>query len=245
MGAVIALSAVGMASLAAIGYYLPDVGAKTYWFISRSSGVVAYVLITAGVLWGLMQSGNLFRNHVSPLVTFGMHSFLSWLGLGFAALHAIILIGDGYIEIDLTRVFLPFVAEYRPIPVGLGIIGFYLMLLLTLSFYARSYLGHKSFRLLHYGSFIAFVMVTLHSLYAGTDSRPLWLLYTGSLAAVIALTVLRVISTSRARKARAQRPQPRSSTRPLAATATAVSAPSVPRQTSHSDRSVFPPTRRR
>jgi len=215
---VFALSAVGMASLLAISYYLPDVGAKTYWFISRSSGIVAYVLITAGVLWGLMQSGSLFRHHVSPLVTLGMHNFLSWLGLGFAALHGMILIGDGYINIDLSRVFLPFLAEYRPIPVGLGIISFYLMLLLTLSFYARRYLGQRNFRLLHYGSFVTYLLVTLHSIFAGTDSSALWLLYTLSLIAVVTLTVLRIISTNKTKQTRSQQ---RTVSRQLAATKSA------------------------
>ena len=203
IGVVIALSLVGLVSILAIGYYLPAVGAKTYWFISRSSGLAAYVLITAGMLWGLVQSGDLFRTRISPLVAFGMHNFLSWLGLGFVALHGIILIGDEYINIDLPRVFTPFLAEYRPIPVGLGIISFYLLLLLTLSFYARSYMGHKSFRLLHYSSFAVFLMITLHGLFAGTDTSSLWLLYALSLVAVVAFTVLRIVRTTRTKKAAA------------------------------------------
>ncbi len=177
IGTLLGLALLGLVAMLALSYFLPDVGAKSYWFISRSSGLVAYVLITAGVLWGLVQSGSLFRSHVSPLVVLGMHSFLSWLGLGMAALHGIILIGDGYINIDLPRVFTPFLSEYKPIPVGLGIISFYLMLLLTLSFYARSHLGQRTFRLLHYGSFAVFLMVTAHGILAGTDTGRLWWLY--------------------------------------------------------------------
>ncbi len=197
LAAVIALSLAGCAGVIAVGYYLPVTSAKSYWFISRSSGVVAYMLITLGVLWGLVQSGGLFRSRIAPALSLGMHSYLNWLGLGLAALHGIILVGDGYIQIDLARVFTPFISSYRPIPVGLGIVAFYLMLLLSLSFSARSHLGQKNFRLLHYGSFGVFVMVTLHGLYAGTDSVALALLYGVSATAVAGLTALRVIEARR------------------------------------------------
>lgn len=208
IGVVIGLSLIGLAGVVAVGYFLPSTSAKAYWFVSRSSGVVAYVLITVGVLWGLVQSGSLFRSRIPPVLALGLHSYLNWLGLGLAALHGIILIGDGYINIDLARVFTPFLSSYRPIPVGLGIISFYLMLLLSLSFYARSHLGQKNFRLLHYVSFAVFVMVTAHSLFAGTDSVPLWWLYSLSAVAVVLLTAMRIVSTRRAKAQQAARPAP-------------------------------------
>ncbi len=189
---VIGLSLLGFGAVAVIGYYLPQTAAKSFWFLSRSSGVIAYGLVTLGVLWGLIQSGSLFRARVAPLLALGMHSFLNWLGLGFAALHGIILIGDHYIKIGLPEVFTPFLSPYRPLPVGLGIIGFYLMLLLSLSFYARNYLGQKNFRLLHYASYAVFLLVSVHGLLAGTDSGPLWWLYAVSLVAVAGMTVLRI-----------------------------------------------------
>ncbi|MCB9139983.1 MAG: hypothetical protein H6642_16700 [Caldilineaceae bacterium] len=216
---IILLSLLGLAGMLAIGYYLPDTGAKAYWFVSRSSGIVAYGLITLGVLWGLVQSGALFRRRISPILSLGMHSYLNWLGLGLAGLHGAILMGDGYIDIKLFDVFTPFASPYRPVPVGLGIIGFYLMLLLSLSFYARMHLGQKNFRLLHYGSYGVFILVTLHGLYSGTDTGSLWWLYAVSLAAVAILTAQRImsargahrpaaVSTGKASKSPHSRPAP-------------------------------------
>lgn len=202
LGVIVLLSLLGFFSVLVIGYYLPDTAEKSYWFISRSSGVVAYVLLTVGVLWGLIQSGALFRSRVAPLLSLGLHSYLNWLALGLAALHGAILVKDNYIQIDFARVVTPFLSEYRPVPVGLGIIGFYLMLLLSLSFYARSHLGQRTFRLLHYTSFAVFIMVTLHGLLAGTDSATLLWLYGASLVSVIVLTGMRVASTRGKRKSK-------------------------------------------
>jgi len=204
---VIVLSLLGFGAVALIGYYLPQTAAKSYWFVSRSSGVIAYVLVTIGVLWGLIQSGSLFRARVAPLLALGMHSFLNWLGLGLAALHGIILIGDHFIKIGLPEVFTPFLSPYRPVPVGLGIIAFYLMLLLSLSFYARNHLGQKNFRLLHYVSYAVFLMVTAHGVLGGTDTGTLWWLYAVSLVAVVAMTVMR-INGSRREQMRRQAPRP-------------------------------------
>lgn len=202
LAAALGLSLLGLFSLAVIGYYLPEAGVKAYWFISRSSGIMAYLLITVSVLWGLVQSGALFRRRVAPLLALGLHNYLSWAGLALAALHGLILLGDSYTRFSLQQVVTPFMSTYRPIPVGLGIIGFYLMLLLSVSFYMRRWIGQKSFRLLHYGSFGAFTLVTLHGVLAGTDSGPLWPLYALSLILVLGLTALRVAGARRKAAAR-------------------------------------------
>lgn len=203
LAAVILLSLLGLISLGVISYYLPATSTKAYWFISRSSGVIAYVVLTIGVLWGLVQSGALFRTRFAPLLAFGLHNYLSWIGLGISALHAIVLTGDTYTHFSLFQIAVPFSSQYRPIPVGLGIIGLYLMLLLTLSFYARRFIGQRGFRLLHYISFGVFAMVTLHGVYGGTDTGALWWLYSASLLAVVMLTTLRIVSKRRSRKPKA------------------------------------------
>ncbi len=205
--AVLGFSLLGALSLGAIAYYLPAAAAHAYWFISRSSGVVAYVLITLSVVWGLVQSGSLLSARALPGLPFGLHSFLSWLGLGVAALHGLILLGDRYINFDLAQLVAPFISTYRPIPTGLGIVSFYLMLLLTVSFYARPHLSQKNFRLLHYASFGAFALVTLHGIFGGTDSAALWWLYAASLLSVLLLTAMRIVNTRRRATRQALRPE--------------------------------------
>jgi len=203
LAAALGLSLLGLFSLAVISYTLPAASTKAYWFVSRSSGVIAYLLITASVLWGLVQSGALFRRRVPPLLALGLHNYLSWAGLALAALHALVLLGDTYTRFSLQQMSIPFLSSYRPLPVSLGIVGFYLMLVLSVSFYLRRWIGQKSFRLLHYGSFGAFALVTLHGVLAGTDSGPLWPLYALSLILVLGLTALRVVGTRRKIAARA------------------------------------------
>ena len=96
------------------------------------------------------------------------------MGLAFALFHALILMGDKYINYDLAQVLVPFNSTgYKPVWVGLGQIGFYLLGLVGLSFYVRRRLGNRSWRLIHYLSFLTFMLALLHGIFAGTDSTVL------------------------------------------------------------------------
>lgn len=194
-GLVIFFAALGLGGILALGQALPVTGDKAYWFISRSSGVLAYLLLTLGVMWGLVQSGSILRPTLPPLLALGLHSFLNWASLAMSALHGLILLGDNFIKMRLADIVLPFIGPYKPMLVGLGVVGFYLMFLLSLSFYLRRHIGQHNFRLLHYASYLTYLLVTWHSLAIGTDSQVLWPLYALSLAAVALLTIWRILNS--------------------------------------------------
>jgi methionine sulfoxide reductase heme-binding subunit len=75
--------------------------------------------------------------------------------------------------------------------VGLGIISFYILLLVTFTFYLRQKIGTKTFRLIHMLSLVSYLGTTLHGLFAGTDSAlPITMfLYVGTFLIVVFLTV--------------------------------------------------------
>lgn len=195
-GAVIAFGIIGLVAVVMLSQALPATSDKAYWFISRSSGILAYLLLTFGVMWGLVQGGGILRPTIPPLLAFGLHSFLNWGALAMSALHGFILLGDNYIKMSPVDIVLPFVDPYKPFLVGLGVLSFYLMFLLSSSFYARRWLGQKTFRILHYASYPTFLLVTWHSLGAGTDSGLMWPLSLLSLGAVVLLTLWRIVNAT-------------------------------------------------
>lgn len=189
---------VAILGVLSLGQTLPVTSDKAYWFISRSSGILAYLLLTLGVLWGLVQSGSILRSTIPVPLAFGLHSFLNWASLVMAAFHGLILLGDNFIKMSLADIIIPFVGPYEPTLVGLGILAFYLMLLLSLSFYVRNHIGgQRTFRLLHYASYLTFLLVTWHSLGTGTDTRALSLLYIPSISGVVLLTIWRIGNAGR------------------------------------------------
>jgi len=141
-----------------------------YWYISRGAGLVGYLLLWAATAWGLVISTKVARGLVAAPLAMGLHEFLSLASLAFAALHALVLLGDRYIDFSLADIVYPFAASYRPGWVGLGQLGLYMSAGLTLSFYLRKRIGAKTWRQLHYLTFLAYGMVAVHGLAAGTDS---------------------------------------------------------------------------
>jgi DMSO/TMAO reductase YedYZ heme-binding membrane subunit len=143
---------------------------KTPWHLSRSAGTVAYLLLAGSTVWGLLLSSKIVKEALPAALSLAMHNILSWLALAFTAFHGLVLLFDNYYTYTLSNLTIPFTGPYRPGWVGLGIIGFYLMLLIALSFQFRKKIGQKRWRTLHYLSFAVFVMATVHGLAAGTDS---------------------------------------------------------------------------
>ncbi len=81
---------------------------KVFWYLSRSTALVAM-----GILWASMMLGVGITNKMARLwpgapAAFALHEYLSLLGLGFAAFHGLILLGDHYANFSLAQVLTPF-----------------------------------------------------------------------------------------------------------------------------------------
>ena len=193
--------------LAAAGFIL-GVGAagkagetQSFWYLSRSAGLVAYALLWGSVVWGLLLSGRP-GGRLRPPALWDAHQFLSNTALGFAFFHALVLIGDRYANFPLSAILAPFAGSYKPALVALGQIALWLSLFLSLSFVVRKQIGQKAWRAFHYTAYGAFWLALLHSVLMGSDTNLLWVkwLYIGTAGAVALLTVWR--STRSGRRSR-------------------------------------------
>jgi predicted ferric reductase len=171
---------------------------KAYWYLSRTSALVAYTLVWLSMALGLLITNKLARVWPGGPTAFDLHQYASLLGLAFGLFHALILLGDKYISYTLAQVLVPFNSTgYKPVEVGLGQLGFYVLIIVSLSFYVRKRIGHRAWRLIHFLSFIALILALLHGLFSGTDSTLGWVrgCYFASGASLLFLTVYRVIVT--------------------------------------------------
>ena len=176
------------------------------WFISRGAGIASYLLIAGSMMYGLMITTKTATGAVPAPVTFSMHEFISWLGLVLGLAHAVVLMWDGYIKYTPVNILVPFNSEYRPVWVGIGQIAFYMCAIVVASFYAKKLIGHKIWRLIHYVSFLSYLMVTVHSIQAGSDTNTssMQIMYIGSLAVILFLTIMRIL-TAKTGKGKAQK----------------------------------------
>lgn len=204
---------VGVAILAAVGVMLVGqagglaalgaalLGQHSAWYMSRASAFVAYVLLWWSMVLGVSITNKLARLWPGGPTAGALHEHASLLGLAFGALHGLVLLGDKYIGYTLPQILIPFAGtSYLPLWVGLGQVGFYLMALVTLSFYVRRWIGARTWRSIHYLSFAVFALALLHGLFSGTDTSALWAvwMYEGTGLSLLGLTIYRALMPRRA-----------------------------------------------
>lgn len=168
---------------------------QAWWYITRAAGLTSYFLLWLSMVWGLVLPTKFFQPILESHFSYDFHEFLSLLGLGFVALHIIVLLFDKFLPFSLLQIFIRFIDSYRPFWVGLGILGFYLCLLVTVTFYMRKVIGPQAFRSVHTLSLLAYLGATLHGLFAGTDSALPFtnVLYAGTFLIILFLTVYWIV----------------------------------------------------
>jgi predicted ferric reductase len=178
------------------------------WVATRLIGFLSYFAIAGSVVYGLLLSTKILDAIAHRPVTFALHQELSAIGLGLAGVHAVLLGLDSSVPFSLFQIVVPFAAPYRPVWVGVGQVALYLVAVVYASFHLRRRIGQRSWRMIHYVTFLAFVGATAHGILAGTDTGTAWAWwsYLAASVAVVFLTVYRIVIAVEARRGAALAP---------------------------------------
>jgi predicted ferric reductase len=145
-----------------------------WWLASRSAGVVAYLLLSAAVVCGLLLATRRLPVPWRPALRV-VHERIAVAALGATLAHGLFLLGDPWLKAGLAGVFVPFASPYRPVATGVGVLGAYLATGLSLTYYARRRLGSARWRRAHRLIPVAWGLAAIHVFTAGTDAGALWL----------------------------------------------------------------------
>ncbi len=166
------------------------VGPHLYWITSRAAGIAALLLSSLSVCIGLLMGGRILKGRQPDLrVT---HEALSLATLGALVVHGLTLLGDGYLHPSLGDVAIPFLSAYKTPWTSAGIVAFWALLLLGVSYYARGRIGAQRWRRLHRFTALAWVLGLAHSLGEGTDAGQDWFLAMSAIVLVPAVVLLLV-----------------------------------------------------
>ncbi len=174
------------------------------WLVERIAGFLAYFAVAGSVIYGLLLSTKILDAIAHRPITFDLHQDLASIGLGLAGVHGALLALDKTIPFSLSQIAVPGLSPHAPIAVAAGQVAFYLMALVIASFYVRRRIGQRTWRLLHYLTFLAFIGATAHGLGAGTDSGSAWAwwIYVGATVAVTFLFCYRIVMSVGMRRGR-------------------------------------------
>ena len=164
---------------------------KTLWYLTRGTGVVALVLLTAGIVLGVMGSARWKAPRLPRFLVFGLHRNVTLLALAFVAVHVVTTVADKFAPIGYKDAVVPFLSPYRPIWLGLGAVAFDLLLALIATSLLRARIGLRSWRAVHWLAYASWPVAMVHALGTGSDARTGWLaLFALACAAAVVLSVL-------------------------------------------------------
>jgi sulfoxide reductase heme-binding subunit YedZ len=188
-------------ALASISHVLSKYG---WWLVSRSSGIVAFVLVTISVLIGLTMAGKPVREPQFTKTLRAVHEQTALAGLVAIAIHGIAILLDPWLKPGITGVTVPFALGVHTFWTGLGVIAGYMAMLLGLSFYLRRQIGARLWRKAHRATIVVYVLGLFHALGAGSDTGSLLFLCFAAVTAVpiAVLFVYRIGAERRAEQRR-------------------------------------------
>jgi DMSO/TMAO reductase YedYZ heme-binding membrane subunit len=138
------------------------------WILTRATGMASYLLVTISVLSGLYASIRRQRLQTPGWWSF-LHQPLAYWSFFLALFHGLILLYDRYITFNWQDLLIPFASDYQTVPVGIGVLSLYGLLLTIIFSEIRSRIGNPLWKVMHAWSPVLYGLTTIHGLVLGTD----------------------------------------------------------------------------
>jgi methionine sulfoxide reductase heme-binding subunit len=169
---------------------LASAGPSVYWYLTRSTGAVALLLLTLAIALGVIDVRRLSSPRWPRFVVDSLHRNVSLLAMVFLAIHILTSVLDSYAPISLLDAVIPFGGSYRPFWLGLGAVSFDLLLAVTITSLLRQRMGFQSWRAVHWLTYASWPIALLHGLGTGSDVKSTWLLVLSVLCIVIVIAAV-------------------------------------------------------
>ncbi|MGC1185683.1 MAG: ferric reductase-like transmembrane domain-containing protein [Candidatus Dormiibacterota bacterium] len=153
-----------------------DFSSSTLWYLTRGSGLVLLVLLSACLVLGILGSGGWSSARAPRFVTSGLHRNLALLTVALLVVHVLTAELDPYAPLGWLAVALPFFTPYRALWMGLGTLSTDLVVAVIITSLLRARLGYRAWRAVHWLAYLSWPVALLHSLGTGTDTRVAWVL---------------------------------------------------------------------
>ena len=146
-------------------------GTTALWFLTRATGLVTLLLLSATVVLGTVASVGWTTERWPRFLSQAVHRNLSLFCLAILGVHVLTTVVDGYVPISLLDVMIPFRSPYRPVWVGLGALAFDMLLAVAITSGLRRRIGTTAWRGVHWLAYACWPVAVLHGFGSGTDAK--------------------------------------------------------------------------
>jgi len=170
---------------------------KALWYLTRGSGVVSLILLTAAVVLGITTAVRWATARWPRFIVEGLHRNVSLLSIVFLCVHIATAVLDGYVPIRWIDAVVPFGSQYKPFWMGLGALAFDLLLAVAVTSLVRVRLGHQVWRAVHWLAYACWPIAVVHGVGTGSDTGQGWMqiIDLSAVAAVLAAVCWRLAVT--------------------------------------------------
>lgn len=147
---------------------------QVWWYVARSGGIVAWMLVTLSVGWGLFLSTKAVARATRPAPLLDLHRFFGGLSVVFTGVHVGGLVLDDYVHFGWMDILVPWAASWKPTAVAWGVIAFYFLVAVEMTSLFMKHLPRRLWRGVHRSSFALYPLATYHGIQAGTDTGNQW-----------------------------------------------------------------------
>ena len=148
---------------------------KSLWYLTRGSGAVSLLLLTASTVLGIVTTIGASRPALPRFVVQALHRNISLLVTVFIAIHVATSVADSYVPLGVVDAFVPLHAGYRPVWTGLGAVAVDLLLALLVTSLLRVRVGLRVWRTVHWTAYACWPIALVHALGTGSDTRSRWM----------------------------------------------------------------------
>ena len=166
----------------------------TAWVVARVAGLSCYAALALAVLTGVALRTGVLDWLGSNRALRSVHDFTTVLWVPLGLLHLVALVLDPTARVRVIDLVVPFLAPVGTLALGLGTIAAWLLAVGTIAAWVRARLPAMAWQALHRLSYLAFALVFVHALLAGTDfsDRAVSALTWGSAAGLGILVLARI-----------------------------------------------------
>lgn len=171
---------------------VPNFVQMTPWLFARASGITALVLLAILVSLGLVLSS--VPNKTNWRLTnlfLPVHRYLAMFLVFFLGLHVVTIILDPFAKVGLIGALVPGLSSYRSIPVAVGTLALYAIILTSVTARYPQVLPNNRWLTVHRVALVTFIASWTHGALTGSDTPGLRVLYVGTAVLVAAFVLLR------------------------------------------------------
>ncbi|MGQ0434289.1 MAG: ferric reductase-like transmembrane domain-containing protein [Microthrixaceae bacterium] len=148
---------------------------KIWWYLSRATGLVAWGLAVASILFGLALASRALGPRPRAPWLLALHRWIGGLTVLFTGAHVASIVADSFVHFGLADVLVPGASSWKPLPVAWGILAAWCLVAIEITSLQMKRISKRTWHAIHLTSYLIAVLATVHGFTAGADaSNPIF-----------------------------------------------------------------------